>query len=303
MERVKVFVPGHLTGFFEICNGPNLLSTGSRGGGLSINSGMLTEILVKNYDEDVINIKINGKKVNNAIVSKYIVDYFLKQVKPNNYYVEINHTTEFPIGNGFGMSGGGALGISYGLNILLELNKTRNECAQIAHIAEVNSKTGLGDVIAQTFGGVEIRVEPGAPGIGVLENILFIPNLKVVCYTNGKIDTNSIISNKDRINDINKAGNMLVKKLLKSPSISNLMELSFQFAQSSELITDDVLDLLKILHSYGFQNASQIMLGRSIFCIVNENEVDKVKEIINDHTSKGNIFIANIDNQGARIIG
>jgi len=42
---------------------------------------------------------------------------------------------------------------------------------KIAHNAEVNCKTGLGDVLASFHGGFEVRVKPGAPGIGTVEKI------------------------------------------------------------------------------------------------------------------------------------
>ena len=303
MGRIKIFVPNHLTGFFEICNGTSLLKTGSRGAGVCITKGVLTEITIQSSNENNIEVFINGNKDERAKVTLYVVNYYLKELKDVFYYIKINHTIDLPIGNGFGASGAGALGASFALNLLFNLNKTRNECAQIAHMAEVYNKTGLGDIIAQTFGGAEIRTEPGAPGYGELDNILVLPNLKVVCFSIGRIDTNSVIGNDIYKNNINNAGHLLVKELLKNPSISNLMRLSYKFAQESNLMPKEIWDILKKLHSRGYDDSSMVMLGKSLFCIVDQSNVKKVVDIIKKSSSSGKLFIADIDSQGARIIG
>ncbi|MHA1270927.1 MAG: pantoate kinase [Candidatus Helarchaeota archaeon] len=303
MDQIKIFVPAHLTGFFEICNGTSILATGSRGAGLSISKGVITEIYIEKSEDTDIKIFINNKLMKNAKVSQFVVDYYLNKVKNNLYKIQINHIIDFPIGNGFGASGGAALGISYGLNVLLKLNQTRNECAQIAHIAEVSNKTGLGDIIAQTFGGVEIRLEPGAPGIGKLDNIICLPDWKIICYTNGKIDTSSIISDEIYIQSINKAGNKLTKELLKSPSLSNLMNLSYKFARESGLLPEKIYELLHNLHSEGYINSSMIMLGESLFCAIEKTKAQQVYDFISANISNGELFIADIDYNGGRIIG
>jgi pantoate kinase len=302
LDKVRVFVPAHLTGFFEICNKSKILSMGSRGAGVSITKGVLTEIMVEKSVNSSIEISINNKKEDNAKVSQFVVDEYLKEINDNNLIIKINHIIEFPIGNGFGASAGGALGVSYGLNILMNRKKTRNECAQIAHKAEVMNQTGLGDVIAQTYGGVEIRLEPGAPGYGILDQIFYPNNLKVICYSLGKIDTDSIIGNESHKRTINKAGRNMVKRLLQDPSVSNLMQLSYEFARNSNLIPDEIQDILSNLHEKGYSDSSMIMLGKSLFCLSDESNVEEIKEIIHDYSSNGILLVADIDDLGARVV-
>lgn len=302
MDKVRVFVPAHLTGFFEICNNSKLLSMGSRGAGVSITNGVLTEIMVEKSVNSSIEISINDEKRENAKVSQFVVNEYLREINNDNFIIKINHTIEFPIGNGFGASGGGALGVSYGLNILMNRKKTRNECAQIAHKAEVSNQTGLGDVISQTYGGVEIRLEPGAPGYGILDQIFYPSNLKVICYSLGKIDTDSIIGNESHKRIINKAGRNMVKRLLQDPSISNLMKLSYEFARNSNLIPDEIQEILSSLHEKGYTDSSMIMLGKSLFCISDESNISEIKDIIHDYSSNGVLIVADIDNLGARVV-
>ena len=103
MDKIRVFVPAHLTGFFEICNNSKILSMGSRGAGLSITKGVLTEIMVEKSVNSSIEISINNKKEDNVKVSQFVVDKYLREINDNNFIIKINHIIEFPIGNGFGL--------------------------------------------------------------------------------------------------------------------------------------------------------------------------------------------------------
>ena len=66
---------------------------------------------------------------------------------------------------------------------------------QIAHNAEVNCKTGLGDVLASFHGGFEIRVKPGAPGIGNVEKII-TDKISVIMICFSPISTNKFIKER-----------------------------------------------------------------------------------------------------------
>ena len=76
-----------------------------------------------------------------------------------------------PVGYGLGSSSAVALSLSFALDQALGTKLDRSLIGQIAHNAEVNCKTGLGDVLASFHGGFEIRVKAGAPGIGSVEKI------------------------------------------------------------------------------------------------------------------------------------
>jgi len=77
------------------------------------------------------------------------------------FEIIIKHSINVPIGAGFGTSGAAALSLALALNEVFDLGMSKIEAAQLAHIAEVECKTGLGTVAAETFGGLEIRVKPG----------------------------------------------------------------------------------------------------------------------------------------------
>src|ERR687886_198372 len=171
----KAFSPGHITGFIEkpekvSCNDSNNLYIGSKGAGFSIDRGITTT--VKIFDHDLVNyqISINGIRVQDAEVSRWVIEQYLRLTN-QRCYINIEHESTIPIGFGLGSSGAGALSLSYALNDALDTKLTRYEVGQIAHQADIACKTGLGTVIAEFSGGFEIRDTIGAPGIGSIEKI------------------------------------------------------------------------------------------------------------------------------------
>ena len=60
---------------------------------------------------------------------------------------------------------------------------------RITHIAEVVNKTGLGTASAMLTGGFVLVTEPGAPGIGSVDRLLFPEDHVVLCAYLGPIST------------------------------------------------------------------------------------------------------------------
>ena len=73
--------------------------------------------------------------------------------------VKVDLTSPLPLGCGFGLSGAASLATAYALNELLHLGKDMETLAMIAHVAEVENRTGLGDVCSQYHGGVPRQVK------------------------------------------------------------------------------------------------------------------------------------------------
>lgn len=295
--------PGHITGFFEIYkNGINQDAryTGSRGAGVCIESGVETDITVMESTETKMDIKINGKK-SSAPVTRSVINQFLKFVN-KSYSFTIEHNVEVPISAGFGASGAGALSTALALNNELQLNMTRNTVATIAHIAEVENQTGLGDVIAQTHGGIEIRLEPGAPGIGKVDHIIPDPSLKVICVNMGKLETKSILSNPTHQEKINRAGKDLINKLIQNATILNFLNLSKKFMNESGLLSEELKELLLFIQDVHSFPISMVMLGESLFTFAKKTEVDEIIDKIKAFTPDLNVFSCDVDYIGPRII-
>ncbi len=63
----------------------------------------------------------------------------------------------------------------------------------MAHLAEIEMKSGLGDVIAEVNGGITFRLKEGAPGIAVTDKMILDEDLFVLSKSLGGIATSEII--------------------------------------------------------------------------------------------------------------
>jgi len=272
---VKTYSPSHITGFFEICDNKNPLYKGSVGCGIVLESGCVTEVSRNDNLPVKARIKINGMEVGEeANTTKYVVENLV-----GKYEVNIIVSTDFevPVGCGFGASGAGALSTALALNELLSLDMTLNEVAQIAHLAEVENNTGLGDVIAETYGGVVIRKKPGSPGIGVIDKIPHGKE-KISYVVLGKKSTKAVLLDDSMKRRINEAGGEAMKELIKKPNLENFMLASRNFSLRSEVISDKCRDAIEAVDAEG-KVASVAMLGDTVFVIGDSEALKEFGEV------------------------
>lgn len=169
-KTAKAFAPAGISSFFEICdrdeNGKaitDLEHVGARGGGFGLQKGVWTQVTAEEAKSSGITVTINGKRAPEAETTKTVIDTLLSKMN-ESYIVIVNHEVEVPIGAGFGTSAGGALTAALALKEALDLPLTYNQIGKIAHVAEVQCKTGLGTVGPLMLGGCILTLEPGAPG-------------------------------------------------------------------------------------------------------------------------------------------
>ena len=148
----KAFAPGNPSCVFVICPDKDPAKMGSLGVGISLQKG----VIVSAKKSRKLVVKVNDKNMYFPTVLDVI-----RELAEEPVFVKIKY--HFPYGCGFGMSGASALATAYALNELFKLKKTNRELAMIAHIAEVNNRTGLGDVGGQFNGGITAKYEKGNP--------------------------------------------------------------------------------------------------------------------------------------------
>jgi pantoate kinase len=286
--EVSIFVPSHITGFFQIINHSDPFKKGSRGAGVVMDKGVVTRIKTSKIDNKIVVI-INGKleSFNNSITMKTI-ELLKKKFSFQNGF-KIEHEIQVPIGCGFGTSASCALGTVIALSHILNLPLTFNEASKIAHQAEVELGTGLGDLIAETTGGIVIRLKEGPPGFGRIDKIISEP-LYVISKTLGDIDTSSIIENPSHQKIINSTGEGMLKKLLSDPTPEKFMSLSKEFAEKTSLMNENVKELVKILNEETI-GASMAMLGNTAFALSKTPD-----------NSLENSIVSKIDFQGVRFL-
>jgi pantoate kinase len=287
--RGSAFVPGHITGFFEIFDDVDSIKAGSKGAGIVLDKGVYTTVKVK--EGYGISVTLNGEPCECPVSRGVIRD--ILTFAGTKYDVEVIHELEVPMRQGFGASGAGAFGAAIAASKALGLDLTMNQCGEIAHRAEVLNRTGLGDVIAQSVGGLVIRTKPGAPGTGATDR-LFSEERLLVFTIGDEVDTKSVLLDSVKIEKINKTGRACLKELLKNPNPENFLSLSKKFALKTGLVEKRLYLALETLEDKGI-TASVSMLGNSVFTLTDEPE--KVSEYL-DYL----YIIADIDYTGARVL-
>ena len=300
--EATAFCPAHITGFFKayLDDSQNSLENfGSTGAGFSIKQGVTTRVKVDTKDNQESNFRITtkGYQPDKTDVSEFVLNEFLKLGKFSNKFFDIEHEISIPVGYGLGSSGAVALSLSFALDQALETKLDKTTIGQIAHNAEVNCKTGLGDVLASFHGGFEIRVKPGAPGIGCVEKI-FTNEISVIMICFSPISTNKFI--KERLSQINGLGGKMVNRLLESKNYKHFQDMSLEFAKFVNVITPRMQKLVNELSKNNIK-CGIAFFGETVFSMIPKEDEDKVLKILQKY-SDGIIIKSELDDNGARVL-
>jgi len=282
------FAPGHISGFFEpVYHNQDMMRTGSRGAGINVSLGSISEVVTENGTKQEVEIYVNGRK-STAPTTHLAIKHLLED-RP--LHVVVKTKLGLPIGQGFGMSAAGALSATYALATIIGCPQI--EAMKAAHCAEIQLWTGLGDVLASCFGGIEIRKKAGLPPWGLIEHIPGRYDM-VLSVVGKKLKTKTILTNPAKVSNIVTYGRYCTKKLLEHPSIERFFSLSQLFAKKTGLANDRMIKVVDAANHYGM--ASMCMLGNAVFAV---GETDSLSQILSQF---GKVFVCNVDDSGARVI-
>ena len=291
------FCPAHITGFFKAeLDKEDSKQLGSLGAGFSIQKGVKTTVTVRDktkHDISDFAIKVNGFESGDMRVSELVLNRFSVKGK----FIDVTHDIDVPVGYGFGCSAAVALSLSIALNDALDCKLTKIQVAQIAHNIEIECRTGLGDVLASYHGGFEIRVKPGAPGVGQVKKINLSEKRDVIIICFNPISTKKFL--KEKISSINGLGGKMVKKLIESNDTEEFQDMSIKFAKYVNVVTPKMNQVINLLHKNGIK-CGVALFGETVFSLVTKDEKNKVKALLKQFDD-GLIITSKIDNSGARL--
>jgi len=291
-------VPAHITGLFQIVENDDPLKMGSRGAGFSISKRVVTRISLKEINDEIHEVYFNDQKID-GVVSLEVAKSFTDQIKDS--VLIIQHKSPLPIQAGFGTSGAGALGTVFALNEIFDTKKSKEELGQIAHKAEVVCRTGLGDVISQLQGGAEIRLEPGAPGVGVIKEFPWPIEELILVASIGTMSTKDIITSPKMIEKINNYSNQLLHELNEKPTLDEFLRVSFEFADKTGLMSEKLKKLITYLRKDEY-SASMVMLGDSLFVVGDIYDLEECSNIIDNYDPNAKIWIDSLSNLGPIVL-
>jgi len=269
-ERATAFVPGHVTAFFSAYPADDPAAAGSCGAGVTLIDGVETTVVPHDRPAgaepsgtessgmprgSTPSILLDGESVGIDVVSDV-----LSALDVSSATDEVRLASDLPLGAGFGVSGAAALGTALAANAAFDLGYSTNELVRIAHVAEVERGTGLGDVVAQARGGIPIRTRPGAPGHGELDGIPAAPRVEYVTF--GELSTEAVLAGET--DTLSAAGERALTRLRRDTRPATLLAAARTFAVEADLLVPAVAEAIDAVAAAD-GSAAMAMLGRTVF--------------------------------------
>ena len=258
----SAFAPGNISCIFKIIPHTDPVRMHSLGMGFTVQEGV--EVTVSEHHETT--VLFNKQRINFPTVCT-VVNRLTQNTGVKG--IRVHLTSPLPLGCGFGLSGAAALATAYALNELITLRIDSEKLAMIAHVAEVENRTGLGDVCSQYHGGCLVKLKEGAP---LVADTLPIPEQPIYyCYF-GPIRTSEVLRNSEQTKRINHAADTALTALQKltgtqinSKLFNDCFAVAKQFSVESGLLLDRrVINTIAQIETAGGV-ASMIMLGNGVF--------------------------------------
>ena len=185
---------------------------------------------------------------------------------------EVSLTASVPVGYGFGASGAATLATALAANNVFDLGRTREELLEAAHRAEVEAGTGLGDVFVQARGGL---VWNDGDGDGV-QRSEWTGRVEYTAFDG--IATSEILGDDRALERVREYGRDSLSRFSPTESLHELLDLSWEFAQRTELATDQVADEVRRVERAGGA-ASMAMVGETVIATGVQDVLEQSSQI------------------------
>jgi pantoate kinase len=216
-SSTTAYAPGSVTMIFAPPTEPE---DGSLGMSFAIEDGV--EATVESGSSTV--ISLDGKST-----AFEPVEIALRQL---DVTATVSLMSAVPVGYGFGASGAATLATVLAANETFNLGKSREELVEVAHHAEIEAGTGLGDVFIQARGGLVWN-----DGNGVQRTEMTAP-LEYTALAG--IATDEVLADDRTLERIREAGQDSLSRFSPEKSLRDLLTLSWNFAQQTGLATERV---------------------------------------------------------------
>jgi pantoate kinase len=258
---MRAFAPGSVTAVFA----PAETADQSKGASVAIADGVIADVEGKR-DADAAEplVTVGGDPTDFEPV-----ELALRKLDPPTP-VRADLTAEVPIGRGFGASGAATLATAIAANAEFDLGHSRDELVEVAHRAEVEAGTGLGDVFVQNRGGLVVG-DGGDPR-------RFERETPIEYASFGPIATEEALADDDLMARIAREGTATLDALPEDPSLERLTRDSWRFAEAIDLPTDEVRKAVEEVEDAGGA-ASMAMVGETVFAVGVEGVLDERTEV------------------------
>jgi pantoate kinase len=288
----EAFCPGHITAlFYAPPRTRDPARTGSRGAGLCIDKGVRARVHALRGQGWGVGPGPSTRLA--PVVATTLGNYLLGARE--EVYLQLDLDIALPVGQGFGMSGAMALAAVVAADGELGLLKgDMSRLAALAHAAEVEFRTGLGDVVCQARGGLEIRTRPGLPPHGEVVTAPHDGRL-LVAWADRPLHTASVLGDRGTRDRIEATAAPLLEGAPGRPTMDWLLEAGRAFTDGAGLAGGEVASMLELCGRSG--RASQIMLGNSVFAVGDLDAMEDALSAMGFHHMQ-----VGVDEKGARLL-
>jgi len=295
MEKEYVsHIGGHITLFFTVEKEGRLLrNQGSRGVGINIQHGVEVKLSIKQDSDNIQDstftvYDLDGNLMPNAdtFYRDLIDDLVYAKLIDDDKSFEISVSLELPTSQGFGMSAAGLIAVALAFREYSKRGRIE-QYFRICHRIERQRGSGLGDVLGIYAGGVEIRLQPGAPGAsGTCLGFKCKQPIVLVWQPDETRHTSKYINDANWQTKITKAGHKAVNNIKYGPwnhsRWKDILDQSSIFCHESELIfeterkqlLDKVRTVVRSLELQSYVSIRLCMLG--ISCVILPRKLERI---------------------------
>jgi pantoate kinase len=276
-NKLVVKVAHHISGFWAPIKGKDSLRTGSIGAGL-----LITPYAIGQHVASRVFLINRSKK--KPLVVKTAEKLLGREYKKGIYIRE-----PLPLGRGY--AGSAAVVLAYTLLRLIDEKDSfsYNLMGRIAHIAEIEAKTGLGDVAAITYGSyIPVRREAGAPGLGRIDSI--IPKdankCRILTLDLGYYPTRKLLDKK--LSLYRKEGIKCLENLDANPSLETFLEESRRFSLATGMMDKKTEEKARGL-SKKYDVLGYYMKKKLLVMVVSNIEKAEIKQELKNVFGRGKV--------------
>jgi pantoate kinase len=307
LPHAEAACPAGISSFFEICNVDstgNVLTDpaliGARGGGFAITHGVNARVHTQKSDNTRIEITINSKPAPEARTTRWAMERLLERIG-TRLDVRVDIQVRVPIGAGYGSSASGTAATCLALADAIQLPVTYNELGRITHMAEVVNRTGLGTAAAVFLGGFVLVTEPGAPGIGFVDRLLFPRDHSVLCAFLEPLPTREVLSQADLASRVNPSAKRAMEKIRQKPELRTFLAESRKFGEEIGFGSSEITSLIDTMIAAGAIGAAQNMIGKAVHGVVDNAKALRVFRVVKKKFPTAKVFVSQLDETGVRL--
>ncbi len=229
------FAPGHVSLTFAVWPDEDPLKMGSTGIGLVLPQGVYCAVVDEQSESSENIVMCNGKQINDSVTLRA-----LELIGFENRGLTVYLRRDLPLGNGLGISGASALAAC------LELEKDLDKSVRAAHQAEIEFKTGLGDVMAisaslkeNVFPSIVVRESPGYDGV---VSAYPVKDKIVICLSGLGRDTSQIL-NDSRWTEVINTASLGIQ--LANVNLRAAIKIGCLFTEKAGLMNENLSEILE----------------------------------------------------------